>query len=248
MLRRVILIVVAAVFGVLTTVGIAWWFACREVVLSSAYLIEPPGPRVVEPVAEGTPGMPWAKTAVSLEVARSRGTQLWEMTLHDVKGLPESYVTRGALRVPDWVREAVMPWERGNWQGRTRIRMAMLARGWPVVTMWSEVVHRAKGRVDSGGLYLERYLRRLGYPSHLTIHPMASSYDAPLPMWPVWPNFAMSSLAWGVVWWAAWWGAARGLRAQRRRWRRRKGLCTACGYDRRGLEAGVGCPECGGRF
>jgi hypothetical protein len=27
--------------------------------------------------------------------------------------------------------------------------------------------------------------------------------------------------------------------------RRRRGRCTTCGYDRRGLAAGAKCPECG---
>jgi hypothetical protein len=38
---------------------------------------------------------------------------------------------------------------------------------------------------------------------------------------------------------AAWWADARGRRRQR------VGSCPACGYDRRGLEVGKVCPECG---
>lgn len=35
------------------------------------------------------------------------------------------------------------------------------------------------------------------------------------------------------------------LRSGYRRWRRRPGSCTRCGYDRRGISAEVVCPECG---
>lgn len=44
--------------------------------------------------------------------------------------------------------------------------------------------------------------------------------------------------AWGFILWAP--GALR-------RWRRRaRSACPGCGYSRRGLAAGVPCPECGG--
>ena len=40
-------------------------------------------------------------------------------------------------------------------------------------------------------------------------------------------------------------GVVEGVRLARRRLRRKRGRCPACGYDRRGLAEGAACPECG---
>jgi hypothetical protein len=42
-------------------------------------------------------------------------------------------------------------------------------------------------------------------------------------------------------------GATETIGLARRRLRSRKGLCPACGYDRRGLQVEAACPECGGK-
>jgi hypothetical protein len=64
-----------------------------------------------------------------------------------------------------------------------------------------------------------------------------SSYG--LPYLPLWPQLIANTLFWSALW-----GAALFLPgAVRRRVRRRRGQCTACGYD---LSASSGvCPECG---
>ncbi|MEK6702200.1 MAG: hypothetical protein AABZ53_08050, partial [Planctomycetota bacterium] len=51
-------------------------------------------------------------------------------------------------------------------------------------------------------------------------------------LWPI----GLALLATGVPF------AVSGRRIRRRA---RLGLCAACGYDRRGLESGAACPECG---
>ncbi len=60
-----------------------------------------------------------------------------------------------------------------------------------------------------------------------------------LPLVPCWPGFAIDWLLFSLVWALVLWAGA----AHRRRWRRRRGRCAACGYP-----AGRGaarCPECG---
>jgi hypothetical protein len=62
-----------------------------------------------------------------------------------------------------------------------------------------------------------------------------------LPLLPVWPGLAVDT----VVFAAAWFGAIMLAGRVRRMRRRSRGLCDACGYDRRGIADGAACPECG---
>jgi hypothetical protein len=58
----------------------------------------------------------------------------------------------------------------------------------------------------------------------------------------VW-GFALDTLFYALV--LA--GVLVGLRAARRWWRMRSGLCLSCGYARSGLATGDACPECGAK-
>lgn len=58
---------------------------------------------------------------------------------------------------------------------------------------------------------------------------------------PVWPGFLINTLFFAAIVGLCLWGAV----SLRMRWRRREGVCEACGYDRRGLAVGAACPECG---
>jgi len=60
-------------------------------------------------------------------------------------------------------------------------------------------------------------------------------------LFPVWPGFAVNTLAYGAMAWGLLF--APGVV---RRWRSRKrGACVKCGYDLKGVAAGSVCPECG---
>lgn len=62
-----------------------------------------------------------------------------------------------------------------------------------------------------------------------------------LPLTPVWPGFVVDWLLWSMAWFAPLAGIA-----SLRHWRRkRKGLCTHCGYSLTGLPEASVCPECG---
>jgi hypothetical protein len=57
---------------------------------------------------------------------------------------------------------------------------------------------------------------------------------------PIWPNLLASAALYGTVMWMS----VAMVGAVRRVLRRQRGSCAACGYDLRGLGAGM-CPECG---
>ncbi len=62
-----------------------------------------------------------------------------------------------------------------------------------------------------------------------------------LPYTPVWWGFVVNVFCGAVLYWLV-----GGMWLGLRRWRRvRGGLCLGCGYSLRGLDVGVGCPECG---
>jgi hypothetical protein len=62
-----------------------------------------------------------------------------------------------------------------------------------------------------------------------------------VPLMADWPRLAASAMMWG----GAFWLVSGGVRRWRRAWRRERGRCVRCGYDRRGLPASAKCPECG---
>jgi hypothetical protein len=62
-----------------------------------------------------------------------------------------------------------------------------------------------------------------------------------LPLRPVWPGMAVNVALHASLWM----GLTLALAAERRRWRRRHGLCIGCGYSGSGLAADAACPECG---
>jgi hypothetical protein len=62
-----------------------------------------------------------------------------------------------------------------------------------------------------------------------------------LPLLPLWPGFLINTSFYALLTFAL----VRTPRLAIRIRRRRRGRCSACGYDRAGLEPGAACPECG---
>jgi len=248
--RRVVFMLVSMVLGVATTVGLAWRAAYVSYWLSSAYLEDPPGPRIVEDVPESVTGEGKPRKVSVVELSRAWGTELWDVSVMERKDLPEGFGSSGTLSIPGWVSEAGMPWERGESGPIPMERqngMTILARGWPTVTMWSEApVHRRADapKIQRGGWYVQGLLRSYA-PRDLSVLPSAASHDMPLPIRPIWVPFVMWSLVFGVGWGVGLLVVVSGPGAVRRWSRRRRGRCPGCGYDRSTIGVGLPCPECG---
>jgi hypothetical protein len=235
--------VAALLLGVLTTVGIAWAFAWTELRLAAPYLSGSDSPRLVTPIPAGAGGPKYEGGVVSVERAEFPGTELWTVTVFQRDWLPASFVSRGDLRPPSWVRGYAKFWDDAGRATTERVGSnMMIARGWPVPTMWSEApVSQPEGLLAGGALYLPGRLANLGPRRDLSILPSAASFPAPFPLRPIWLPFLVSSAVTGV----AWRGLLHAPGMARRAWRRRRGLCTRCAYARTGLDATAPCPECG---
>jgi len=242
-LRRAFQIVAAVVLGVLTTVAVAWGFAWHERELTQPYLLQPPGPRLVVRIPPGEAPEPYEGGVVAVEVARSPGTALWSVSRHAGEGLPGDFVSRGELSVPGWVRRRALTWEYGvPWDEARALGGTLIARGWPIQVLWSDVRHaRAGSIIDNGALYFSKQLAKFGPSGRMVIYPMASAFDVPFPLRPIWGAFLGCSAGYAGVWWIICRTPGWIARASRRL----GGRCVGCGYSKAGLLAGAPCPECG---
>ncbi len=125
--------------------------------------------------------------------------------------------------------------------------MTVYRCGWPVRSLaWTRLGVQAMGghteiaptSVWSGGI---ADLAGKGSAAPMTFALGLSADIRRLPIRPVWPGFALNTIFYALIAWGLW----QVPLAIRRRRRRRKGFCVRCGYDLKGLTAGVPCPECG---
>jgi hypothetical protein len=118
--------------------------------------------------------------------------------------------------------------------------------GWPMRSMMSvnEGVVGAESAVISAGINIEP---AHGIKDGIVLMPRAGVVDfkgwRALPLRPMWPGFAVSTLFHAALLGALWYGPG----AVRRRVRRARGACACCGYDLRGSVLSSACPECGAR-
>lgn len=246
MIRRILFVVLSALLGIATTVGLAWRACYANRWLSAAYNENPPLPRVVEPVPSGVPGLAYADSAILIECSYAWGTELWNIALYDRQTLPLHFKSEGTLHIPRWVLRLAAPWKIDGTPtaGPCTKGSEILARGWPVVTMWSGAYPTSNAAICNGAFFPARFVPRLA-PRDLCILPSAAAHDMPLPLRPIWTPFLASSAIWALGWAGLLWCVVTTPRTVRRLYRRRLGRCTACGYDRKTLPASLPCPECG---
>ena len=109
------------------------------------------------------------------------------------------------------------------------------AFGFPLPCLWYRVVSPLKGNVTYGGP-VEGGILVSGQPTSRG----TGNYHA-LPLRPIW-IWLLADLA---LWTCCWWALLFAFSALRTSRRRRRGLCTRCAYDLRGLAPNAPCPECG---
>jgi hypothetical protein len=177
-----------------------------------------------------------------ITVAVAWGCAIWG---REKRNGPELSDVAWSMRLPDWPELAthsywsstpglVLGFEIGGFRHggpQDRIyRIATTEAGLPLLSMrgysanWISTKTRPFGPVLRRGWHLET----------------EGFYGRDLPVVPVWPGFALDTAFYGAIVLALW--SAPGV--IRRRTRKRRGRCPACGYDLRG-SAGGPCPECG---
>jgi len=116
----------------------------------------------------------------------------------------------------------------------------VVCAGWPLActsaTYW-EVVASSTSRPTP------RW--EIGIPAPAMLHPStAYGMFVPrvIPLSPRWPGLLLDTAFYAAILWTAFVGRSALVRTLRRR----AGRCAVCGYDLRGLQPGVKCPECGG--
>ena len=119
--------------------------------------------------------------------------------------------------------------------------------GWPLASM--EGREHNPLRPGTAPIRTPSYLAALPLPTDGTLLvPLVgggvttSPYVRVLPLLPIWPGFALNTLAYALaamIVAGLWWLVRRSLRKMR-------GRCLACAYDLRG-DYSTGCPECGWR-
>jgi len=159
---------------------------------------------------------------------------------------PEAPETIGRLVSSDLGRNVEI-WAYAKQEDGREVSVHVLRSGWPAKaverTSWSSFSPwNLLNPSSTAGLCFPRE----GVPSSIWHVGLKIDLDLAgwsfrgrtVPLHPVWPGFAVNTLAYGAVAWGVLF--APGVV---KRWRRRRrGACVGCGYELAGL---VRCPECG---
>ncbi|MFO0836383.1 MAG: hypothetical protein U0638_15560 [Phycisphaerales bacterium] len=122
------------------------------------------------------------------------------------------------------------------------------ATGWPLRAVkgehwirWSPPQNQSFPRIEMGGsgklISVEPPMERV-----LSLWPVAETVSGlwEIPHSPIWHGLVADITVFGVLWFVL-----LSLGDARRILRTRRGLCTRCAYDLKGLSPGSPCPECG---
>lgn len=226
-------VVVSLVLGMVTTVGVAWRCAFESSIddgVMASRSVNKPDPQ--DP-SDG-----------ELVVSRwdARGAIVLRADARALHPRPELFgegyfgprhlegVTPEEL-VPDWAHDDLLPWLVSPtwWPHVSNLTRIVEASGWPLLALTCE-------RED-----FEANVRH-GIPLQVfrTLY-LWEGTNVVLPLRPLWPGFVINSLLFASPWLAI----TMVPPALITRLRRRRNLCEACAYDRRGLALGAPCPECG---
>ncbi len=256
MKRRLFTLAIFLLLGAVVNVAVAWGCALAVDLSKGGEFTFQVGDDLFYARLRQRPG------AVRALVWRSNDTDIphdleWAYSMtQNWKGYVGDAVTLWAADVPRRARAQLQPdTQRGDdgnspafptWIPRGHLRKRELsghdfptpiiydARGWPFVAMRCEVVF------PIGGAQGQEYIT-----GGMRISPRAGALREwlsfrVLPIRPIWPGFAINTGFYAAILWPL----ICGPFALRRRIRRKRGWCVACGYDLRHADHD-GCPECG---
>lgn len=215
--------VVAAVLGVVVNVLVAWgcalWVAApaseRTADLSGFARSFVPAEWVVAPAGDAV----WGEFSFSAAVTARTGMRV-ENCFVEARG-----VSRAEQQPVSFVSGLV----------------TVQACGWPCVCLGSACLENGTPPHLVAALPVPAFLQGPSPRGGWTLGWNAVRLRPGLPLRPITASFVVNSLLYAAI--------VAGLitvpRAVRCMLRRRKGRCTACGYDRRGLSSETACPECG---
>ncbi len=166
-----------------------------------------------------------SEQVVVLAIARPfPSTGSFDDLLPRVADFNAALATREAAVVPNKVGHGFFVWDARGWP------MRGVACQWP----WWQHADWPSPPV-SGGI-------SFGSPTKPQPWPFGAFELRALPYAPLWPGFAINTVFYAVILWLLFAAPF----ALRRRLRRKRGLCPACGYDLRGRGGNSPvCPECG---
>ncbi len=239
--RRITLGLAAIAFGVIATYATAWaavwWGPIGKVTTSAVFSSLDPNygdaslnwPSGVETMSNRATNY-WGASAIGVRVWRGGTTNAWyggivEGVEIDVRQQWLDARTRGepaAAPFPEWVEQ--------------------VRAGWPIASIrWTRHLWRL-GVVSSDDVWRGA----IGTSPRSPLMTLGSSpISRALPLLPLWPQFLANIAIWAFLMSFAAFAFHRLAFNRRSVRRRRLGLCVRCGYDRAGLPAGSGCPECG---
>lgn len=239
--RIAMLVLVFALLGAATTVAVAWGFALR------GFAVELALRQRIEKKAAVTEIDDQSFAVVVSTPGSGRG---WAILHTSIWPLIRSSQTEVVARIPtqsitDRITYPILsriPRNRHLPSTRPTDRSEYWF-GWPVRSLWCarDVMYNDRGAIQTAWIHLIRIHGEPSYSSSPFIHNPFSRRPLAVPTGILPRGFAMNTAFYAGAWWVLLIGLARG-----RAWnRRRRGLCTKCICDLRGLEAHTPCPECG---
>jgi hypothetical protein len=242
--RAIATLIAHLAVGAAVTVAVSWGLACMDIKArgqSSAQRIRPTrGPVVQELMGgphDGIAALVYQRPGRVLVFTWCYGPEF--QPLPGIPGDPHMMVdTEPDLLVPIELRPRAFPWLDGQPWAKSRDCdwREVAASGWPFYALSS-----GRGYADASGRQAIDGIEVGGMRAYDQTFFFAAVVPRILPLRPLPLGFAADTLLYA--------GAFRGLTillaGARRSWRRRRGRCPGCGYDRRGLAEGAACPECG---
>lgn len=166
------------------------------------------------------------------------GNAVWDFT---VLALSESAGDDPSTNDPDWAWNAinkirfVNKYDEGPHRDASRAKHWYFVRaGWPMKALvgWKGSIKEG----TTGKTFAQHAISSI--PLIRADHRPRERID--IPFAPLWPGFIANTLIYAALWWLLFTGLVSARSARRTR----RGLCTRCAYDLRGVPSGV-CPECG---